>query len=131
MVSMKEIRAVARQIGREFHPRRVILFGSYARGTPTADSDVDLLVIMPFRGHPAYKAVEILLAVDPGFPSDILVRTPQMVRKRLAMGDCFMQDIVEKGKVLYAVDHRRVGFQGRGRLRRYGARVARQKEPQL
>ena len=131
MVSMKEIRAVARQIGREFHPRQVILFGSYARGTPTADSDVDLLVSMPFKGHPAYKAVEILLAVDPGFPSDILVRTPQMVHERLKMGDCFMQEIVEKGKVLYAADHRGVDRKGRGRLRRYGTRVARQKEPQL
>jgi predicted nucleotidyltransferase len=122
MVSMKEIRAVARQIGREFRPRQVILFGSYARGTPTADSDVDLLVIMPFEGHPAYTSAQIRLKVDPRIAMDILVRTPEMVRKRLTMGDCFMQEIVEKGKVLYAADHRGVGGQGRGRLRRKGKR---------
>jgi predicted nucleotidyltransferase len=45
MVTMKEIRSVSRQIAREFRPRRVILFGSYARGTATENSDVDLLVI--------------------------------------------------------------------------------------
>ena len=127
MVAMKEIRAVARRIAREFRPHKVILFGSYARGATTPDSDVDLLVIMPFQGHPAYKATEILLKVHRGFAMDLLVRTPQMVRQRLAMGDCFMKEILREGKVLYAGDHRRVGGQSRGRLRSRRPRVARAK----
>lgn len=102
MVSMKEIQSAARRIGEEFHPERVILFGSYARAEATADSDVDLLVIMPFEGPAAIKAAEVLLRIDPKVPADVLVRTPQMVRRRLAMGDCFMREIIEKGKVLYA-----------------------------
>lgn len=101
MVSMKEIRAVVNQIAREFRPQRVILFGSQARGTAGPDSDVDLLVIMPCRGRPIEKSVEIQLKVHPRFPTDILVRTPAIVRKRIRMGDTFLRDILEEGKVLY------------------------------
>ena len=113
MVSMKDIRAAAERIGRDFRPHKIILFGSYAYGTPTADSDVDLLVIMPFQGRPVYKAVEIRLTLHVSFGIDLLVRTPEMVRARLAMGDCFMEEILREGKVLYAGDHRRMGGQGR------------------
>ena len=61
MVSMKDIRAAAERIGRDFRPHKVILFGSYANGTATPDSDVDLLVIMPFKGQSVYKSTEIAL----------------------------------------------------------------------
>jgi predicted nucleotidyltransferase len=131
MVSLAEIKAVAEQIGRDFRPRKVVLFGSYARGKPTADSDVDLLVIMPLRGDPVYKSVEIALAARPGFPMDLLVRTPAEVRKRLAWNDSFIRDIMEKGKVLYAADDRRVGGEGGRRLRRSGARVPRAKKARV
>jgi predicted nucleotidyltransferase len=131
MVSMAEIKAVAARIGRDFRPREIILFGSYAHGKPTADSDVDFLVIMPVRGNPVYKSVEIALKARPGFPMDLLVRTPAEVRKRLAWNDFFLREIMEKGKVLYAADDRRVGCQsGRG-LRRSGARVPRAKKARI
>ena len=106
MVGIREIRAVSRRIAREFHPRRIILFGSYARGTPTEDSDVDLLIIMPFKGRSTDVSVEMRLKVRPPFPVDLLVRTPQAVRRRIGMGDCFMREIVESGKVLYEAHHR-------------------------
>jgi predicted nucleotidyltransferase len=131
MVSLAEIKAVAERIGRDFRPRKVILFGSYACGKPTGDSDVDLLVIMPLRGDPVYKSVEIALAARPGFPMDLLVRTPAEVRKRLAWNDSFIRDIMEKGKVLYAADDRRVGGEGGRRLRRSGARVPRAKKARV
>jgi predicted nucleotidyltransferase len=101
MVSMKDIRAVGRKIGKEFHPRRVVLFGSHERGTATEDSDVDLLVVMPFKGRSVDKSVQISLKVRPGFATDILVRTPQTIRRRAAMGDGFMREILTNGKVLY------------------------------
>ena len=101
MVSLKEISEVAARIGRDFRPRKVILFGSYACGKPTEDSDVDLFVVMPFRGDEAYKAAEIRLAIHSPFPLDLIVRTPAEVRRRLAMEDWFIMDILEKGKVLY------------------------------
>lgn len=106
MVSMKDIRSVGRRIGREFKPRQVILFGSHSRGTANEDSDVDLLIVMPFEGHSVDKSVEILLTIHPPFPTDILVRTPRVVRQRIAMGDCFMQEIIAKGKVLYEAHYR-------------------------
>ena len=46
MVSRQEIQATCNDIVREFAPLQVILFGSYGYGTPTEDSDVDLLVVM-------------------------------------------------------------------------------------
>jgi predicted nucleotidyltransferase len=131
MVSMKEIREVAARIGREFRPEKVILFGSYAHGKPTEDSDVDLLVILPFRGQPVYKSVEIYLKTNPRFPTDLLARTPAYVRKRIAMGDSFMRDILEKGKVLYASGNRRVGREGGGGLRRPRTRRTRAKKTRV
>jgi len=101
MASMRDIRTVTRRISREFHPKRVVLFGSHAHGTARKDSDVDLLVVMPFKGKPAAKSAEIRLKINPPFPTDLIVRTPQAVRRRLAMGDDFMIDILERGKVLY------------------------------
>jgi len=44
--TLSEIQGIVQQIVTRFCPRKVILFGSYACGTPTADSDVDLLVVM-------------------------------------------------------------------------------------
>jgi predicted nucleotidyltransferase len=104
MVAMKEIRDLSRRIAREFHPRRIVLFGSYAEGRATADSDVDLLVVLPHRGKAVQKSVEIRLATRPTFALDLLVRTPREVEKRLAMGDTFIRDILDHGKVLYEAD---------------------------
>lgn len=90
----------------EFRPDKVFLFGSYAYGNPRSDSDVDLLVVMPLDGDPVDKSVEMRLKLRPRFPLDLLVRTPAKIRERLAMGDDFIRDILEKGKVLYeASDH--------------------------
>ena len=89
------------QIARRFQPERIILFGSYAYGRPTPDSDVDLLVVMPCKGRPLDKAHEIRLAVRSGFPMDLLVRTPSDIKKRVAWGDFFLKEVTEKGTVLY------------------------------
>jgi predicted nucleotidyltransferase len=92
---------VCDDIVRTFHPQKVILFGSYAYGTATADSDVDLLVLMPFRGHPAHKVLEIRRAIRAPFPMDLLVRTPANVKARIELGDYFLREIVEEGRTLY------------------------------
>jgi predicted nucleotidyltransferase len=131
MVSMKDIRAAAERIGRDYRPHKVILFGSYAYGTATADSDVDLLVIMPFRGHPVHKAVEILMKANVRFPVDLLVRTPSEVRKRLAWNDFFLREIIEKGRVLYESADSGMGGKGGGRSGHGRARTARPKVAEL
>lgn len=106
MVLMKQIEEFGQRIGLEFDAERVILFGSYARGTVTEDSDVDLLVIGPFEGRSVDKSVEIRMKLRPGFPIDLLVRTSDKVRQRMEMGDDFMREILEEGKVLYEADDR-------------------------
>lgn len=84
------------------HPEKIYLFGSYARGKPTADSDVDLLVVMDTDLDDAdrFLAVSRLLRPRP-FPVDILVRTPEELECALRKGDRFLTEIVRQGKVLY------------------------------
>jgi len=101
VVPMSDIRALARRIAESFHPERIILFGSYASGQPTPDSDVDLLVVMSHEGKPWRKATEIRGSTRPWFPLDLLVRSPQELRARIAMGDFFLREIVESGQVLH------------------------------
>lgn len=106
MVEPAEIRAVAARIVEQFQPHRVVLFGSYARGTQTADSDVDLLVVLPFERSPARKAAEILIRSDSPFPVDLIARTPEQLAARLEQGDAFLREIVEHGRTLHEVAHR-------------------------
>lgn len=100
-IPVKVISAFVQQVVEQFNPHRIILFGSYAYGEPTVDSDVDMLVIMPFEGKGARKATEILQTLDPAFPIDLLVRTPEQIKSRLDLGDYFIREITRKGKVLY------------------------------
>lgn len=112
---MTVIRRYARQVAEQFRPDKIILFGSYAYGRPHADSDVDILVVMP-AGNQIDQAVRIDRKVDPPFALDLIVRTPTNMAWRLSEGDSFLREIVSKGKVLYEKTHSRVGAQGRGRL---------------
>jgi predicted nucleotidyltransferase len=114
-IPMRVIRRYARAIGERFQPDKVILFGSYAYGTPNEDSDVDLLVIMPARNHHS-AAYKIRLAFTAPFPMDLLVRTPEEMKWRLEDGDLFHTEIVSKGKVLYEKGDSRMGEKGRKRL---------------
>ena len=96
-----QIQRLCERIAREFTPEKIILFGSYAYGKPTLDSDLDLLVIMQFDGDPLETAVAMLNQLNILLPIDLLVRTPEQIQHRLEMGDRFIRDIVERGKVMY------------------------------
>jgi predicted nucleotidyltransferase len=118
LTPMSAIRRFARQIAERFHPDTITLFGSYAYGKPTPDSDVDLLVVMPTRNQ-IEQAVRIDEAIDErGFPLDLIVRTPRALAQAIRAGDWFMQDIVARGKVLYEKSDKAVGSQSRKRSRR-------------
>jgi predicted nucleotidyltransferase len=110
------IRAYARQVAERFQPEKIILFGSHAYGTPHADSDVDILVVMPAR-NAIDQMMRIHRVVDPQFPLDLLVCTPKNMAWRLEEGDSFLREITSKGKVLYEKAHGPVGTKGRVRLR--------------
>jgi len=114
-IPMRVIRAFARQVGERFQPDKIILFGSYAYGTPHEDSDVDVLVIMPARNQ-IDQSVKIALACEACFPLDIIVRTPKNMQWRLEEGDSFLREIVSRGKVLYEKVDAGVGAKGRSRL---------------
>jgi len=101
MVTRHQIRKYVKKVAEQFRPRQVILFGSYAYGTPTEDSDVDLFVIMPHKDHATLQAATIRKSVRAGFPLDLVVRSPDEVRHRLDMGDPFVREIMDKGQSLY------------------------------
>jgi predicted nucleotidyltransferase len=94
-----------KKIIRELKPEKIILFGSYAQGNPTHDSDVDLLVIMETDKDEKdrYRAVSKQL-YPRLFPVDIIVKTPKEVEEAMRGGvdnGFFIREIIKKGKVLY------------------------------
>ena len=97
MVSTKEIHTTCDDIVREFAPRQVILFGSYAYGTPTEESDVDMLVVMETQP----QASEIQERIPRRFHLDLHVWCPEDIAYRVAHNDWFLREVLEKGDVLY------------------------------
>lgn len=104
MISRDEIQAFVDQVVQRFRPTKVILFGSYAYGEPNADSDVDLMVIIPHRRSNVEVATRIRLACPRRFPMDLLVRSPAELRRRLKLGDSFLREVIQKGIVLHETD---------------------------
>ena len=101
MVPARLIEDFARRVAQVSKPDRIVLFGSHAYGDPADDSDVDILVVLPFEGKAWKKAAEIRMSVRAGFPLDLIVRTPEEFAERVAAGDPFFQEVAAKGKVLY------------------------------
>ena len=101
-IPLSAIRRFARQIAGRFAPEKIILFGSFAYGMPHQDSDVDLLVVMPTYSE-IRQSIRMTLAFEPVFPLDLIVRTPERLRRRLAEGDSFLEEITTKGIVLFKV----------------------------
>lgn len=99
----KTIKRMVKRIVERFNPEQVILFGSHARGTAGPDSDVDLLVVMPFAGSRREKAVEIGVALHGiGVPKDIVVTTPEDFEWRKEIPGTIERPAALEGKVLYA-----------------------------
>jgi predicted nucleotidyltransferase len=95
------IRNVTRQIVQQFHPQKVILFGSYAYGQPTEDSDVDLLVVLDTDESPLHVAANIAAAIEHPFPLDIVVRTPVEFTSAVHRKGVFATEVATKGITLY------------------------------
>jgi predicted nucleotidyltransferase len=96
------IRQAVERIATRFHPDKIILFGSRARGQGRPDSDADLLIVMRVDGSKRQQAVQIDLALEGiPIPIDLIVVTPQEVEKyRDALGT-IIREAVREGKVLY------------------------------
>src|SRR5947208_7703276 len=92
-IPMSAIRRFARQIAERFKPERIILFGSYAYGTPHEESDVDLLVIMP-----AYDVVNQAIRIwnafdDTPFSLGLIVRAPKQLERGIQQNNWFLREI--------------------------------------
>lgn len=89
----------------DYAPQKIILFGSYAYGTPHDDSDVDLLIIKETKDRFLDRWVDVQRILSNSrryVPLETLIMTPQEVTQRLERGDQFLAEILEKGTVLYA-----------------------------
>jgi predicted nucleotidyltransferase len=111
--SREDIERVAREIAEKFDPEKIILFGSYAYGTPTGDSDVDMLVLIETDERPPKVAARLRTAIRPSFAWDVLVRHPAEVKRRVGLGDWFLKTVTEQGEVLYERADTGVADQGR------------------
>ena len=99
-----EISKIVRQVVDGYQPEKIILFGSYAYGKPNADSDLDLLIIKETSERFIDRWTNIRKIVsDPkrSIPFEPIVLTPREVDERLAMGDQFIEEIINGGEVLY------------------------------
>lgn len=107
MIQRREIKKWCDKVASEFRPEQIIIFGSYAYGTPTEDSDVDVLIVMPLaRGHrDVQQAAAIRERVPAAFPMDVIVRSPQQIARRLALGDGFVASVLLSGRRMYEGKH--------------------------
>ena len=98
-----EISGIVDRIVESFAPEKVILFGSYAYGNATPDSDLDLLVIMETDLPAAERNRKVSRLLRPRrMPMDIVVKNPLEIQRSLRRVDPFIHEVLQKGIVLYA-----------------------------
>lgn len=104
-IPFEDIQAIAGQIAEQFKPSKIYLFGSYAHGHPTDESDLDFLVVMnaPDSSKPAfYAASKIRRALPLHIPIDVVVREPADFEARVKGFDGFLSVIADEGLLLYS-----------------------------
>lgn len=99
----QKIQEIVQKIVKEYQPEKIILFGSWAWGTPGPDSDADFFIVKESRERriERERAVQTIL-FGTRFPADTIVYTPEEVTQRLDADDFFIQRIINKGRVVYA-----------------------------
>jgi len=101
-ITQQKIKKVCQIIAKKFKPEKIILFGSFAWGKPTFDSDVDLMIIKDTKKNKHLLQIYLSrILFGNGVPTDTLIYTPKEIKKRLNLGDFFIEDIVKRGKVIY------------------------------
>ncbi len=97
---MKRIKVISERLKKEYNAEKVILYGSYAKGEATEDSDVDIFIIAPteerFFDRMA-RVLEIVRDLYDGLALSPIVLRPEEVAERLRIGDQFVQEILESG----------------------------------
>ena len=99
----KEIKKITKQIVDNYHPEKIILFGSYAWGKPNENSDVDLFIVKETNKRRTDRQLEVdKILSDRNIPLDVLVYTPQEIKNRMLLEDFFVKNIIQQGKTVYA-----------------------------
>lgn len=103
VLSPELLQEIVQRLVDEFHPERIILFGSHAWGTPTNDSDIDLLVVVHDSSlPPTQRAVRAHRALRGlGIPKDVLVRTREEIERYRVVPASLEAEILERGRPLY------------------------------
>lgn len=101
LTSIRDIKNSVRKIVKSYNPEKIILFGSYANGDPTPESDVDLLIIADTDKSNWDVSIDISLLLKHTFPIDIIVKTSNEISNRIKNGDFFLSNILENGRVMY------------------------------
>ena len=104
-IPLAAIHSVVDQIVAQHKPQKIILFGSYAYGSPSPESDVDLLVIMETRSSEAEQAAVICRSINYRFGLDLIVCTPDHLNQRIEWGDSFLKEITRRGMIVYESSH--------------------------
>ena len=99
------VQKIAQKIQTHYKPEKIILFGSYAYGKPNRDSDIDMFIVRGTTKRRIDRFVEVKKLVydaNRRIPFSPIVYTPREVKQRLSLGDDFVKEILDKGRVLYA-----------------------------
>ncbi|MFH1362522.1 MAG: nucleotidyltransferase domain-containing protein [bacterium] len=97
----KALKSIVEKLKNGYQPESIILFGSLAQERITDSSDIDLIVVKKTKKDPWSRLREADQYLDHKFPVDFLVYTPQEIKQRKKMGDPFVEDFLEKGKIVY------------------------------
>ena len=96
-----EVNKIINQIKKAYQPEKIIIFGSYAYGTPNESSDVDLAVIKETKENFVNRLKKMAKIIRSYLGADILVYTPNEWQEALKRGDYFVEEIAKKGKIVY------------------------------
>ncbi|MCB4790310.1 MAG: nucleotidyltransferase domain-containing protein [Elusimicrobia bacterium] len=97
----KELRSIVSILKKKYNPEKVILFGSLLKDSMKNNSDIDLMVIRNTRKNPWARQKEVEKYLKHKVPLDLLVYTPKEIKYRMSIGDLFVKDIVDNGKIIY------------------------------
>ena len=102
MITKEQIKKVVDLIVEKYRPIKIILFGSYAQGTPTEDSDIDLFIVkedVPRVGRERIR--EVRRNIKLSFACDLFIYKPEELDERIKLNDPFVQSVLKTGQVLY------------------------------
>lgn len=97
----KEIEKIVSDLIRNYNPKLVVLFGSYAQDAYSENSDIDLLVIKETKKRPIWRRIAARKAIDTNMPMDIIVYTPSEFKQLRMNNSPFIKEILSQGKILY------------------------------